>query len=468
MKPLHWRSRVLLIIRVSMILMLGSMSSSLQAQFVETARQNVIVSPEIHGFWEYLPSDYFANPNKKYPLLVAFHGIGETGVGTLPSMQSLLVHGVPRVIEANIFPQPVTYNGQSYSYIVLNPQYMDLGVGVMDVDAMLNYAFAHYHVDLNRVYLTGYSYGANLCYQYAGNNNVYAQKVTAIVPLAPCIDGDYGASRTIAANNVAAWGIHCSQDDECSASFTVDWANLINTANNNVPPAHPAVYTLTEVQNPTFPHDIFWLTYDPSFSETPTFKNIYNWLIQFSRNVALPIVLKSFTVENDNGRAVLDWITTNESNTKTFNIERASKDLQFHTIASLPANGFSSSDKEYKWIDEHPIDGINFYRLQLVNADNSKEVFEIRKLVVGNAENVNLLSSNPLQGLIRLSVELASPQELQFTLTDMQGRILYKKSNAYSQGPQLINIQSNSLPSGTYILKVTGDTFSRELKLVKN
>src|SRR6516165_326394 len=118
MKPLHWRSRVLLIIRVSMILMLGSMSSSLQAQFVETARQNVIVSPEIHGFWEYLPSDYFANPNKKYPLLVAFHGIGETGVGTLPSMQSLLVHGVPRVIEANIFPQPVTYNGQSYSYIV--------------------------------------------------------------------------------------------------------------------------------------------------------------------------------------------------------------------------------------------------------------------------------------------------------------------------------------------------------------
>jgi predicted peptidase len=158
-------------------------SSVTYSQYVETPRQNVAINGQINGYWEYLPAGYSSNPTKTYPLLVFIHGYGEIGTGNLPSMTSLLIHGVPRVIEWNIFPQSVTSNGQSYSFIVLSPQYLNLGVSVVDLDQFLEYAFAHYRVDRNRVYLTGFSNGGSLCYEYIGNNPAYAQKIAAVVPL---------------------------------------------------------------------------------------------------------------------------------------------------------------------------------------------------------------------------------------------------------------------------------------------
>src|SRR6185369_1614999 len=220
-------------------------SSVAVSQYVETPRQNVAINGQINGFWEYLPSDYASNSTKTYPLIVFLHGWGEIGTGNLPSMTSLLIHGVPRVIEWNIFPQSVSYNGQSYSFIVLSPQYLSLGVSVADLDQFLEYAFAHYRVDRNRVYLTGFSNGGTLCYLYAGNSAAYAQKITGIVPLAPCIGPSFGQAQIIAQNNVAVWGLHGSNDvnGACNVSFTPSWTNAINTA-NGTPPSPAAVYSL--------------------------------------------------------------------------------------------------------------------------------------------------------------------------------------------------------------------------------
>ncbi|MBC7848751.1 MAG: hypothetical protein H7Y31_03405, partial [Chitinophagaceae bacterium] len=34
------------------------------------------------GFYEYKPTDYSANPNEKYPVMIFLHGIGERGNGS--------------------------------------------------------------------------------------------------------------------------------------------------------------------------------------------------------------------------------------------------------------------------------------------------------------------------------------------------------------------------------------------------
>ena len=442
------------------------MTSAAMSQFVETPRQNVIISGQIHGFWEYLPADYFSNPTKTYPLIVGWHGVGEVGNGALPSMQLLLIHGIPRVIEWNIFPQSVSFNGQSYSFIVLNPQYMGPGVGVADMDAFLNYAFNNYRVDRNRVYLTGYSLGAMLCYDYAGNNSTYARKITGIVPLAPCGDGNFDDARTIAANNVAVWGIHGNGDIQCPWQYTLNWSNLINSA-NGAPPVPAAVSSLTPGLNPGDPHDIFWFTYEQGFSAPPPNKNIYNWMIQYARTTALPITLKSFSAEYRDKITIVEWITTNESNTKEFKVERAGKDLQFRTLATIPASGSAISDRNYKWVDDLPIEGINYYRLQLVNLDNTKEYFEIRKVIATRDSKVTLLSSNPVKESIKLNMDLDRKQKLIISITDVQGRILYKKSASYPQGKQEIVFNPPALPPGSYLLKVRGDSFTEAIKIIR-
>lgn len=260
------------------------MTLSVNAQ-QQVARENVIVSSQVHGFWEYLPADYNSNPDKKYPLLVEWHGVGEAGNGSLPALEMARIHGVARVVKAGLFPKTVTFNGQSYSFIVLSPQYMDaMGMSISDIDAFLDYAFAHYRVDRSRVYLTGYSLGAMLLYQYAGNSNVQAQKVTAIVPVSTCSNASLGYSKVIAQNNVAVYGIHGDSDIQCPWQWTVNWSNSINMA-NEVPPVPPAVYSLTPGLNSSDPHDIFWFTFEPGWSAPPVNKNIYDWMIQYSRNI---------------------------------------------------------------------------------------------------------------------------------------------------------------------------------------
>src|SRR4051812_29430275 len=120
MVPVSKRTFIRYVVCAAVLCVSLIMSNAMYAQYVETPRQNVAINGQINGFWEYLPSGYTANPTKTYPLLVFLHGWGEIGTGNLPSMSAVLIHGVPRVIEWNIFPQSVSYNGQSFSFIVLS------------------------------------------------------------------------------------------------------------------------------------------------------------------------------------------------------------------------------------------------------------------------------------------------------------------------------------------------------------
>jgi predicted alpha/beta-fold hydrolase len=135
---------------------------TVQAGAQSTPRENVIISSQVHGFYEHLPADYNTSPTKRYPLIVEWHGVGEVGNGSMPALDMVTIHGLGRVAKWGILPD-VTFNGQSYSFIVLNPQFINsIAVSILDIDAFLEYAFAHYRVDRNRVYMTGFSLGAML------------------------------------------------------------------------------------------------------------------------------------------------------------------------------------------------------------------------------------------------------------------------------------------------------------------
>src|SRR5438874_789885 len=114
---------------------------SVSGQYRETPMPGIIVSSRIHGYWEHLPAEYYANPTKKYPLILYIHGVGEVGDGSPASLPVLLGKGIPQKIESDVFPAFVYNIGIPYAYIVLTPQYTDQGVSVNDIDAMLNYAF---------------------------------------------------------------------------------------------------------------------------------------------------------------------------------------------------------------------------------------------------------------------------------------------------------------------------------------
>src|ERR1700733_10976084 len=109
----------------------------------------------------YLPPSYAANPTKKYPLIIFLHGTGEAGTG-VAGLNTLIGAALPQRIAQGLDPSAVNpLDGQTYEFIVVSPQAASWSYNYDAVKYILPNVLSRYHVDLNRIYLTGLSAGGD-------------------------------------------------------------------------------------------------------------------------------------------------------------------------------------------------------------------------------------------------------------------------------------------------------------------
>lgn len=437
-------------------------TSTLQAQVRQRHVTGVNISAQINNYLEYLPAGYNlpANATKKYPLILYWKGLFDYGVS------EIIVKGIPQKIESGVFPASVTYNGNTYSFIVLTPNYLGNGCSAWDVDAMINYAVQNYRVDRNRVYLTGISKGASLCYEYINASMDFAKKVAAIAPLAPCNGLSWTGGSYAVQEQIRVWGLHNPLDVVCNPAATTSSVSNVNSQNPTGPVL--ARYTFTPTTWSPDPHDIFWIPYEPGYT-TPESgnKNMYDWFIQYSQNIALPVTLKDFTARLTAGKVKLDWITATEDNSSSFAIERAGKDMKFTEIARINAAGFSSQLKKYQYIDAAPLGDMSFYRLAQTDRDGKTQYFEIRRIFNGRQNTTIVVSPNPVKNRITAFVSVSQPQRISVTLMDMHGRILKQSQALYQEGLQEITLDATELATGSYLLQLKGASVNTVEKILK-
>lgn len=152
----------------------------------------------------YLPEGHDAN--KKWPVLVFMHGIGEVDAEG-DNLNALTKHSLPRVVEDPMW---------DYPFIVVSPQIANDGWvnHSAEVGAALDRVVAELGGDPNRLYLTGISYGG------AGTFAVgieLADRVAALMPVTP------GGSvsnwdRRAAIVDTPTWLIIGTQDNQYNAN----------------------------------------------------------------------------------------------------------------------------------------------------------------------------------------------------------------------------------------------------------
>jgi len=81
--------------------------------------------------------------------------------------------------------------------------------------------------------------------------------------------------------------------------------------------------------------------------------------------------------------------------------------------------------------------------------------------------SVSLLSSNPIKENIKLRIELERAQKIVVAIMDVEGRILFTKTSSYAQGRHEAIFTTGLLPTGSYFLKITGETFMETKKVFK-
>lgn len=238
--------------------------------------RTVSITGNCGGYMEYLPADYPTATTKKYPTIIYIHGGASFGAGTSASLIAMdTVEGIPLYIAKGQFPTSiVTPYGDTASFIAISPQFKKSPSTPTDVKAVIDYVLAHYRVDLNRLYLTGFSLGGNATWQ-APFNLAQAQRLAAMVPVAgynnPYADT---TAKFIAGANVPVWAIHSTADQTAQIAWSVNMVAKINSYN----PAIPAILTKLTTQS----HDsTVTAAYNPTYR--PNGKNIYEWMLQYAK-----------------------------------------------------------------------------------------------------------------------------------------------------------------------------------------
>lgn len=169
--------------------------------------------------------------------------------------------------------------------------------------------------------------------------------------------------------------------------------------------------------------------------------------------LALPVKLRSFTAEaNKSGLVQLKWVTESEQNSSFFVIERSTDGEKFSEIGRARAAGNSSTQRSYGFVDGQAGEGVNYYRLKQVDQDGRFEYFRIVQARVQALGGIHVFP-NPVKDVLSVSV---APGQLirQVQVYNQYGALAIQQSNA---GSRLVRIAVNTLPKGTYLVKIHMD-----------
>ena len=270
------------------------LGSSVRAQTF-TAKYNSGINSNVTGYYEYLPTGYSLpqNANKKYPVIFYFHGAGELGNVSSNNLEKLKQSAIPRIITAGKFPATFTVNNETFSYIVICPQFISSPINPTQVDAVINYILSQpsvYRIDLGKAYLTGFSLGGKTTWEYMMSSLTNARKIAAAIPIATyCYPiPNMNLMQNVAQGGIAVWALHNPNDlAALSSQCATDYINKLNSYN----PVIPGKLTISCVPGGNAPcgHDSSsWNTvYTAANYKLPgTGLNIYEWFYTFRQNAA--------------------------------------------------------------------------------------------------------------------------------------------------------------------------------------
>jgi len=208
----------------------------------------------------------------------------------------------------------------------------------------------------------------------------------------------------------------------------------------------------------------------------PLCSNIATVTINFPTEGFLPVSLIDFNgLYRDNGKVELNWVTTFESNSNRFEIERSFDGARWETAGSIKAQGVSTVKKAYSFTDEVGRNTANkkdlYYRLKMADNDGKTAISRILVVRVYNTRSTKMISvsPNPAKNDIVANVQLNEASVVVLKVMNNAGNVVMRKTVKLSVGSNSIMMDGTSrLVPGLYVLEVIVNNNERMIvKLVK-
>ncbi len=190
-----------------------------------------------------------------------------------------------------------------------------------------------------------------------------------------------------------------------------------------------------------------------------TFNSIFTLGNAIGGNNTLPVSWLAFTVKSVERINRLNWSTASEVNCANYEVQRSKNGIDFYTIGSLDGAGTVSSTTNYEFIDSEYSTGKIFYRIKQNDIDGNSD-FSVIRTAQFNPPDITINPTIAANGF----VELYTNENIQSSLVifNAVGSIAKNIELNIQQG-QKINIETEFLPSGIYIVAIPDLGFSRKI-----
>jgi hypothetical protein len=182
----------------------------------------------------------------------------------------------------------------------------------------------------------------------------------------------------------------------------------------------------------------------------------------------LPVRFSDIKAYKQNYGIRIEWSNLSESNLSHYTIERSANAQSFEVIAKISPSKNNRDRADYFFYDAAPPGGVNFYRIQSVEANEQRSYSSILKVLLSGGQPELLIYPNPaINQLVSLSA-----------MDIPQGRYFLRIVNSWGQQLQEIQLSINqtalsktiqlspALKGGVYHLQLVGSGLRIEKSFV--
>lgn len=179
----------------------------------------------------------------------------------------------------------------------------------------------------------------------------------------------------------------------------------------------------------------------------------------------LPVSLISFTsTTNKNGSVELNWVTSSEQDNAYFQVERSTNGTEWLPCGMVQGNGTTQQIQSYTHTVSGLASGVVYFRLKQVDFSGKFEYSDIIAATITSPIEVSAYP-NPVNGVLHVKT-IGLHQAGQVVVLNSFGQIVL--TTGLQAENSITELDLSLLTNGLYIVKVTSQETSAEIKVLKN
>jgi hypothetical protein len=170
---------------------------------------------------------------------------------------------------------------------------------------------------------------------------------------------------------------------------------------------------------------------------------------------SLPIELVSFQAQAlSNSTVDISWATASEWDNDYFEVERSADLVTWTTVAQEDAVGHSNALVEYGAVDEHPVAGVNYYRLRQTDLDGTSTLSHVAAVELKERDGLDVtVYPNPTSGQVFIRLAGMEAGEFDVTVLDAAGRQVMQRTLVLLPN-EALPLDLHGLATGIYTLRL--------------